>query len=691
MAYASEAMPMARQPFPVFWGTFGDLDMTQWRWQPPKTPSPKAANDPAPLPKWLVEWDQVVHNGPSEPEHLPSLQNQSFLNGSNMAIEINKFLESILVAPSNVDGICNEFNRHIKQALSLGMVSEESLQVLLSSTTDILRTNFELSAANLRCTAFYLAVWQGIASSKVVRPRDLDGHVIAAFISLISQLPSTTEVQHICRELLTSVSDVQLETMTQSIILLVKAWIPTWLKDDYLANYDPSLRDLEASVLESGYNLQRLQDVVASMSAEPYSETEIAGIRASITKSKMEMSSRIGKIADAELLLSSVKTSVKTLVDTLWNVPQPLIAPIIQACSEHILDEYPSTDMNDRRSFQKIRYCWLSFIARSRFADDELFVKEWHRMESASAAMGRHTKSATINRLTNTESSDLVMYRWISQGLLSSASAVENTFSAYGPDRSFALLLKTIDMHRENFWSRTKDLVNLLHKLGRHRSVHRLFAQMVDLDLKIPASLMASVIETMSSSNPRLALGMFKMYHRIRYDNKPLRADGCPNLILSLINDPTINPKEIWSILGIPMLEGPKHLRRISPSKPLSKSRVDLLHKMALAFARSECRSQRVALRNVMHCATYLRIHNAVALPELSKAISYAGITREIIRKHWIGSERLRWALSVISWIEGEEVARTVNQAAQLWRERMTQEQVSHRRDCNVLNVGPID
>ncbi|RFU23952.1 hypothetical protein B7463_g12386, partial [Scytalidium lignicola] len=694
MAHASEAVPIPRQQFPTFWGTFEDVDMTQWHWQPPKSRPSEPINNKTLLPKWLVEWDNVAENMPFESEDFQMLQNSTFQGQLEIDIEINKFRDDIQMATSSkIDDICKEFNQKLKHALVLGLVSDATLEILLLETTKVLRAvSRDIASTNSRCIALYLAIWQGIASSKVVRSVDFDGQVLATFVSLLSQLPSTTAIQSMAREILTSVSNVQLEIMIQSVISLVKSWMSAWLEDCCLSDCRPSLNSTEAAVMESDYHIRQLESLIIGMMEEPYSEKGIATAQKLIKSCMADILSGIENVAKIDLEMSSLKTSVKTLGVALGNIPQRLLTHIIQTGSDHVLHEYFPIGGRNTNSFRAVRYCWLSFIGRSRFVDDELFIKEWQKMECRNVFLRGLKKSATPIPLTASETSDLVLSRWISQGFLSSASSVENTFSAYGQDRELALLLSAIDRHRENFWTRTKDLVSLLHKLGRHKSVYQLFNRMADLDLKVPASLVASVIDNMSAFNPRLGLNLFKMYYRIRHDNKPLRADGCPNLIISLINDPNIHPRAIWDILGIPMLEPIKHLRKpILVLKPLPKSRVDLIHKMALAFSRSDSRSQRVALRNVMQCAMYLRMHQAEVRPDLSKAISYAGITREIIREHWIGTERLNWALGIISWIEGKEVAQTVDKAAQRWRENLVQKQRSHRRESNVLKVGPIE
>ncbi|KAH8815074.1 hypothetical protein F5884DRAFT_895022 [Xylogone sp. PMI_703] len=692
MAHASEAVPIARQEFPTFWGTFVHVDMTQWQWQPPKSPPSESPNKTL-LPKWLAEWDNTADSTHDDCEDYQGLNNPEHQGRLDPNISIDRFREAIdAVTILRLDDVCKEFNKKLKHALILGLVSSDALKVLLLKTADILcTTSTDVTSTDSRRMDLYNAIWGGIISSKVVGPADFDGDVLATLVLLLSQIPSTTDVQSMAREILTSASNDQLELMLPSISSLLKPWVSAWLKDCCPSDLAPCVGAIEATVAGSDYHIQQLERKVMDMRRWLQSQEEIAAIQRRIESYNERISSIIADIDEVELRMSSRKKSVNTLTDAFRNVPQHLLNRIIPTGSDYILHEYAPTKAQNSKAFRTIRYCWLSFLARSPYIDDELFVKEWKKMELPNVAMGTGVKSVVHIPVTVSESSDLVLDHWISQGFLSSTTPVRNTFSSLGQNRDLALLLSSVDRHRENFWARTKDLVNLLHKLERHKAIYELFKRMKGLNLKIPASLMSSMIDNISSFNPRLGLHMFKIYYQIRYDNKPLVADGCPGLIISLINDPSISPKAIWDIIGIPMSKLSGYPRKPSVLKPLPRSRVELIHKMALAFARSDCRSQRVALRNVMHCATYLRIHGADVKPDLSKAISHAGITREVIRENGIGTNRLNWALGIISRIEGKEVAETVDKVAHRWQEHLMRKRILHRRESNVLRVGPVE
>ena len=317
--------------------------------------------------------------------------------------------------------------------------------------------------------------------------------------------------------------------------------------------------------------------------------------------------------------------------------------------------------------------------------DDQLLVKTWQDMDIS-------------NGFADNKCSHLVLSHWISRGKVKKATSVRNTFEASSfytrsqvsaSGLSFARLLLALDKHREMCLRRMKDLFDLLHRVGRFRQVSFILSRLEELGLKITVPLLASSVEKMSAYDRKRALDMyhFPFHLRIGY---PLRPDFIPDFIISLVNDPQIPPGAIWKLLKIPIYEGGPSFQPHF-ARPLPQTMINLVHEMAIAFADSDARPPRVALRNILQRLHHLRIHRAPISPELTRAISHVAITRSIIEKRLVGQERLRYAVSLIAEVREHLVADDVAKTVFILRQHSNGKQARQRRESNPLRVGPIN
>jgi hypothetical protein len=154
-----------------------------------------------------------------------------------------------------------------------------------------------------------------------------------------------------------------------------------------------------------------------------------------------------------------------------------------------------------------------------------------------------------------------------------------------------------------------------------------------------------------------------------------------------MIKDSTIHPEELWSVLGTPFLN--RRYEAMS-RKILPRARVDLIHKMATTFAETECRSRRVALRNVMRCIKYLRSHGEPWSPELTRALCNVGVIKDLVEDQWVGTAKLAWILNLVEEVEGKEVALVIDKAVHCWRQEHILDR-ERRQGSRSLRRGPID
>jgi hypothetical protein len=679
MAHLSEAMPPPTHGLTELWGWFGETDGSRWQWEAPTTRPPKPEHDASlpPLPAWLSEW-----NASPEEDASPSAIEAS---SKNLTGEITFGMNELVEFQSNIQNarlgqrhqICLEFNQRLHQNLTIGIVDGSIVYSALQIVTKAIRKGFpDSTLAESYMLDFYQTLWGGITACKVLRPTDFHSSVMDRLVSLLSDLPISLDVQVLAHSILTSSSIRQLREMS-SIRRLVLQWSRTWLEEQLLVDPGPSLAMAEQTVLDAGKDLMQAHELV--MSLDPTS-SQISNAHEFLSHAKEGILEGIATVKSAENILLPHQASIMTLADALGKLSPGRLAPIIRSCSDQIVNFCKSTE----GSLELFRYHWLSLLARLPNTDTARFRKAWQNLETCKGPLREDL------------SSDLLLSHWISQGYLPEADTIRNSFEAsverYG-GRDFGSLLFTVQKHGENCWTRATDLFQLLGDVGRYKSTYRVLSRTKSLGVKAPpVDFIRQTLSAMSDSNPRLALKIYNMYVPTVYNVEQMRLYWCSKFLLAMIHDGRVPPNAIWKTLGIPIYsELRKHELPGRSSKPLRPAMIDLLTKMAEAFAHSDARPQRVAFRNVLQCIYHLRRHGAPITPSLARAITHAGITREVNRENWVGSERLRWALRMVEEAEGTAVAQTVDRAVYHWRQAYMKAQAKSWERRKVLHVGPID
>jgi hypothetical protein len=329
----------------------------------------------------------------------------------------------------------------------------------------------------------------------------------------------------------------------------------------------------------------------------------------------------------------------------------------------------------------------LSLVAKIPEVPDKIFVDIVRRMG--------HCTGATEHPIPG----DVVLSRWISQGYIREGALVRNAFELSASDsgpHDLGSVLFAIDKHREKVFCRTEDLFKLLNNLERYKDVYWVLVRMQNLGLKLPRDIIGPTIEIMSKYDFKLAYRIHGLFYSGLIDGKGLQPHLMPNFIISMVNDDKISPRIIWKVMGIPIYDHLQPSKRSAFSKEcLSPATIGLVTKLAIAFAQTHARPQRVAFRNVVRCLHHLRRHNAPITPELTRAISHAGFTRKIIAGQKISKELLDWVLGLVEMAEGTDVAIITDRAVTYWNQQLVEEQWmkarARARELNVLRVGPIN
>ena len=688
MTHGSDVVRLPAHSVESIWGIFGEPDRTKWQWQAPTPRAPAEETSRSALPAWLLQWDTTIQKkggGKAVEEAMAAVlaDERHLAQAVTVEDDIHQAREAIQRTSSRkmITRIAMEFALQFKLSLSLGLVSQEALNSALLFVSEDLRAVYPNEHFTSYQLAFCTHVWDGIGESKVLQPADIDANVMSSLFSLVASLPLNPGVKELAQKILHSATNVQLRHMEHNLTSLVSRWTKPWRKRQKPRHCIKEIRYAESSVREAEDNLTSVERALMTLNEDVRDMVALRIVQEAIAVAKTAISIAIDAIIHLEDAVFPLQASVKGLARTLAKIPAEMLSELLPQWSEQLF----KSCKREARHPVELAFLWLCAVARLPNVNCELFIQTWRYVDP-----GRH--------LRQDKCSQVILEHWISQKKVAKPAAVRIAFDASiepstsGISWSFARLLLALNKQREVSLARAEDLFNLLHKLERPRHIPETLSRMRKLNMKIPKTLFASTVEGMSAypNLVRQALRIWCLPNDIKLDFV-LRPDFVLKLIINLINSPHIPTAQIWELLNIPIYEDMVGIRfQPHQTTPLPQEMIDLMHNMATAFAHSEARPPRVAFRNISQCLHHLRVHNAPVSSDLTRAINHCYITGSILRGFYVGQERLRYCLHLISQVEGESVARKVDQTVFRWRRLIDDKRARERRKANVLRVGPI-
>ncbi|KAF4625904.1 hypothetical protein G7Y89_g12260 [Cudoniella acicularis] len=687
MAYASQSTPSSPFALGPIWNLFAETDMTRFQWEPP---TPRASDLHAP-PDRLQSWLSGLLTAPREEVSVALENSPSIAKSSTQTLKLADVLEFRkdfqLGSEDQKLKLCQYISQKLRANLVLGEVSEVVLRLALGwDLARVMHQGFSDSKlADSQCLSFYQAIWEGILSCKVVRPDELDGDTMNRLLKRLSELRHSPDVQGIACAVLSSASTTQLKKMRPGATCLISSWAQSWMSFQHPVGIQPCSAQVEMNVAHIDSRILELQDLFAAVPNTTLSGERIARIREALHGTQRCIVKSIDVIDGAEDCTSPNSASIRTLAESLSKISRDsgFMSSIIMSCSQQIATKIhslgkPNAMGRSVKRYNRLGYKrrlhsnWLSLLSQIPHLDPKLFIRAWkllgisHSPLSQPRTSRRPRTPATDSLLKQSLASNIVLRHWINLEIFECPQLVRNAFELTPkPEQNFASLLFTINKYEKWCSGKIQMLVTILHRLGRFDMVHGILSQMKELGIKLPTRIIADCLEPMSFENVRLAYNIHNLWLPMRSDVKSIRLEFCPNFVLSLIDDPLTPPENIWKLLRIPVYESlPPYLWpgiTNNPNERLSPKMVDLITKIAIAFAQSKCRPPRVALRNVYQCLMHLRIYRAPVSPEMTQAISQSGLTREMLRGRFISQGRLEWAFPLIQEVEGTEVAETVD------------------------------
>lgn len=707
--------------------SFWDVDRTQWRWEAPTPREPETLPPPQipKLTKWLIDL-HVQHQSLQQQsqyleledveESLPSVGETH--TPERILSQLQDSLSTLLSTDARIE-LFHEFFDQFSRQLYLGLVSEETIcRSLNIVTNDILATKLprpKLVTVGTLLLEFYQSVWEGISSCQVLKPTDLKGETVETFLVLLSRVKMKHKSLCLAQKILLSVSPSQLISMETGIKAVIQSWFDAWddachparLKDSFLSEMRAQNQDIESKTLRadnllcsSGRTLKeytkkkmallgnplffgrklvpRLRPLVNSQARPENRELDLIKVRENISRARDVISQAEHNLWMAELAWSHGRQSIKMLAESLINVPLHFWSHVVSDCSDDIIRD--CIESNNPKF--RLRYQWMSLLAHMPIVDENLFVGTWQKMEGFGY---RYEDLGFPMRFNEDRSSNLILQHWISRGVISNPYGVKLAFDAISRGNgSFAALFLTLSKRQERSLARTNDFFRLATHLRRLSHVYPILHEMNSKAMKLPVTIFSRLLNILCSPIPNVrkalpehALRIWNIHSQMYNGYATLRLESIPNMVIELVYYRELPSSKIWELLRIPPY---KRLESKGRNRPLvtvrlSEQMVDLMHKMALAFAYAENRTPKSAVENIEQCIWHLRRHRAHIGPDISKALCHAVFTREIKAGNWIVTGRIRWALNIVERLEGKEAAEKMADLVAKWRRALVAKQ----------------
>ncbi|KAE8441620.1 hypothetical protein EG329_004629 [Mollisiaceae sp. DMI_Dod_QoI] len=660
MAHLSEAFPPPSHTIPSLWPSFWEVDSSQWQWQAPRSQEsdPKVPAVPFPWLSGLQEW--INRSKETADKHSAETVLSMSTTKPSIFKDISSFRQKLKECnPDELAALCGDFNQHFKHSLTLGLLPESGINAALGGITKDLCHIFPGEAASQRLL-FYKATWEGLAACGILGTDQLGNTVIKRVMFFLSQLPVTSEMQELALGIVATLSPGQLQEIAPAIASVAEKLLLHWVQDYSISSrshcYTTHDQDLDRAASDSN---------VLQMSTK------------SVTGS-------IHKVESSESILNSFPAK---LAEVLQYLPPMALRSIIRQGSHCLSQSYKSI----QRLPLELRYSWLSLVSQVPNANGRLFLWTWKLMDASGPPLQGDIMSI------------IILQHWTSQGFLRKAGQVNQKFRhlILEGDGGFANLFALLTERQEKFWlSNQLQLFKMLLEVGQYDTIYSTIYHMKRLKMKMSMALCSLIVEATSTYSPLLALRIHEICRGMRLRHQKLRAENCPNFILSMINNPRVNPRAIWGIMNIgiyqrmprgrmpPQLPAGSAVSDLRNGRSLTPKMADLLVRMTVAFAHCKTRPHRVVLRNVTQCLHYLRRHNAAHNHHITRAITHATINLGMQLDKAVPRARADWAVRMIRSVEGPEVAKTVEMIVHIWNRSICDK---GRRSGNTLSVRPIE
>ena len=547
-------------------------------------------------------------------------------------------------APDDLDSeaLGNWMRRHI----SLGRLPEKDIGSVLNSACHLGSRAYHHNLGSLIATS----VWDGIQSSSVLRPKDLEAKTVNTLLEHISRNEWSEKIQ--------SIGNSIVRSLPISLLHNVQSGIAAFMRSCLLA--------MRTSTGIRGQELPLSEDSAAMAQFIGILPTKVASATLEMVITKELMTTR-GLSQECPAILARI-------VHLLEILPAQVADSSVASATSNICLGHQQALRKGQGRLELLEL-WFQTLSKSdKFRQSTSCSVEWRTFEKGLSE--RRIETPYLRGLSDRERCRFILRHWAledvgEQNVGQTPSVVSDTLSCFeGLNQTehgtapYGHMLRALRNHITSFDKIIIRLFSLLSSLGESQTTVNVIRRMQKYRLPIDARTLSFVIKAYSRSKPASALTLFESH-------AGLSLAGCPELAESVIADPGTGPDTVFRHLGLDR-QTRAVLNRGSSyqgASLLSRAQIQLLHRMALAFANAAHLKPRIAFRFVHRCYMILKRGSGGDFrPQLSRALTVAGIIRPLTAGQWVSTMKLRWILALVKDIEGEEIAIELDQTVYEWR-----------------------
>ncbi|KAI9848014.1 MAG: hypothetical protein M1838_000660 [Thelocarpon superellum] len=511
----------------------------------------------------------------------------------------------------------------LRELLRLGLASDAEIRAMLAQVPHITAHVYPSREERGEAVKSFLhLIYDSINSCAVLKIASLQGSTLDALLTRVAQLPLPTEAHDLARSILASATTSQLEHMS-----------------------DAASTFFSRSLL--------------------YTAT-VAGADRSPTR----------------------LIPVPTMAETLGRFPPPHALALISSVTGKLRARQRSNSKNPAAA--AMTRAWVATVLEyGERSNVELVTRpEWHRtecllpkplrLEGVLPHLGRlppqrvakfvmdHSVRRELIRCSRLNAQQPHVYQSV-LGRLKELSQEDESAEGDNACANIVLALR----HAQQPYVKTLEYIyRTLRALSLFPEIVHTTKILTQQGIQIPSAVLQQEMHLLNDLSPPTALQLF--IHRQRAYPSNTSLEACRSLISSWINDPRVHPQVPYQILlnsSNPHTSFESQPPNLRPAPRLDPSRLDLVERMAVAFAYATHLRPRVAYRYAHRCSRYVVAHRTRLTAPLTRALTHAGITRSLQQGDWVPTTRLQYILHQVRTIEGAPAAADLDELVLHWRD----------------------
>ncbi|KAL8824718.1 MAG: hypothetical protein Q9191_004862 [Dirinaria sp. TL-2023a] len=184
-----------------------------------------------------------------------------------------------------------------------------------------------------------------------------------------------------------------------------------------------------------------------------------------------------------------------------------------------------------------------------------------------------------------------------------------------------------------------------------------------------------------------LAHGRKRIAYNIFQGTKTLSFEHVPELADIILANPNLRPRTALCY----HLDRNRRLSRWRTTAhgrlPRPVSRVEMINRIALDYAKAEHLSPRQAYKWVHRCYVACKDERLPIRPEMTRALVLAGCGRYLRRWRWVNTARFSWILALVREVEGDEAADRLDHLVWQWRGKVLSHRLARKKREKALGL----